>query len=98
MTILNGNYIWRLVLIAVIGGMVSIGGWVFSQVRDIPVTYETKEKHEKDIVYQRETHDKDITKLKEIMEKNTARIEKKVDETNNFLRNHFAHTSPNPNR
>lgn len=76
----NGQInIWRIIVIAVVGAILSVGGWVFSEVRDMPVTYETIESHKTD-----------TKELKEFMIEQTTRIEKKVDETNNFLRNYFA--------
>ena len=80
MFVTNGQInIWRIIVIAVVTGILSIGGWVFSEVRDMPVTYETTVSHEKD-----------TKELKEFMMEQTTRIENKVDETNTFLRDHFA--------
>ena len=77
--------IWRIIVIAVVGIIVTAGGWVFSEVRDMPVTYET-------IV----SHDTDNKELKEFMIEQTTRIEDKVDETNQFLRNYFANQPNTP--
>ena len=81
---LDNTSVWRIIIVAIVAAIISVGGWVFSEVRDMPATYETIEKH-----------DIDTKSTREFMVEQTTRIEKKVDETNNFLRNHFAN-QPNP--
>jgi len=76
--------IWRIIIVAVVAAIISVGGWVFSEVRDMPVKYETTI-----------SHDADTKETRNFMIEQTTRIEKKVDETNTFLRNFFANR-PNP--
>lgn len=71
--------VWRIIIGAVVAGIISVGGWVFSEVRDMPAKYTTQE-----------THKADTKELRKDMTEQTTRIEKKVDGLNDFLRNHFA--------
>ncbi len=71
--------VWRIIVGCAVAAILSVGGWVFSEVRDMPATYTTQE-----------THKTDTKEIKERMIEQTTRIEKKVDETNKFLRDHFA--------
>ncbi len=78
--------IWRIVIGALVISILSVGGWVFSEVRDAPVKYETIFKHDKDIDKAREK----IHHLEEKIMEQQTRIEEKVDETNKFLRDYFS--------
>lgn len=75
--------IWRAVIGAIIAILLSVGGWVIVEVRGMPATYATIEKH-----------DKDIDSTQELMREQQTRIEDKIDETNRFLRDHFSRTNP----
>lgn len=77
--------IWRIIIMALFGGLMSIGGWVFTEVRMIPATYQTIEKH-----------DSDHANLRAEQMEQTTRIEEKVDELNTFLRNYFSSRPNNP--
>lgn len=76
--------IWRIIVGAIVMAIISVGGWIFAEVRDMPAKYTTQE-----------THQTDIKGLRTEQMEQTTRIEEKVDETNTFLRNHFAN-QPNP--
>lgn len=76
---LDNTSLWRIIVGAIVAGIISVGGWVFSEVRDMPAVYTTQEKH-----------DTDTKTTREFMLEQTTRIEKKVDETNTFLRDFFA--------
>jgi len=85
---LNGNQtkIWRIVIIAALGACLSIGGWIFTTVRDVPAKYVTK-------VEIRETiKDQNRRLTSTIREQNTKleSIDEKVTEINTFLRNYFS--------
>ena len=81
---ISSTNVWRIVVGLIVAAIISVGGWVFSEVRDMPAKFETIESHKSD------------TKVtREFMIEQTTRIEKKVDETNTFLRNFFANR-PNP--
>jgi len=101
MAILNGNStsLWRIVIIAVVGAILSVGGWVFSEVRDMPMTYETIEAHKIDTQARKRETEKAAENIKKDLdtfnlEQTTRqqRIEEKIDETNRFLRDHFSRT------
>ncbi len=77
--------VWRIIVGVMVAGILSVGGWVFSEVRDMPAEYTTQE-----------THNADTKEIKERMIEQTTRIEGKVDGINNFLRNHFANQPNTP--
>lgn len=83
----NGSLsIWRIVIGALVVSILSVGGWVFSEVRDAPAKYETIMKHDSDI----EKYDTRIDRIQEKIVEQQTRIEDKVDETNRFLRDYFS--------
>jgi type VI protein secretion system component VasK len=71
--------VWRIIVGVIVAGIISVGGWVFSEVRDMPAEYTTQE-----------THQTDVKELREDMKEQTGRIEGKVDGLNDFLRDYFA--------
>lgn len=83
----NGSLsIWRVVIGVLVAFLLSVAGWVFSEVRDVSITYETIENHNID-------NWKVINRMDRIEEKlieQQTRIEDKIDETNRFLRNYFS--------
>ncbi len=95
---LNRNWpVWRIIIIAVGGAILSVGGWVFSEVRDLPATYATIEHHDTDNKARAsETKEvareiwQDLDTYNTKQEVRQQRIEDKIDETNRFLRNHFS--------
>ena len=91
--------LWRIVVIAIVGAIISVGGWVFSEVRDLPATYETIEAHEFDTQARKKETEVAAEEIKKDLdtfnaEQNTRqqRIEEKIDETNRFLLDHFSRT------
>ena len=83
----NGSLsIWRIVIGALVVSMLSVGGWVFSEVRDAPAKYETIVNHDVDTVKTRSR----VDRLEEKIVEQQTRIEDKIDETNRFLRDYFS--------
>lgn len=77
--------VWRIIIGVIVAGIISVGGWVFSEVRDMPAKYTTQE-----------THNEDAKEIRKHMIDQTTRIEGKVDGINDFLRNHFANQPNTP--
>jgi hypothetical protein len=84
--IFNVQNIWRIVIGILIAGILSVGGWVFSEVRDTPAKYESISDHKRDI----DKTNGRVDRLEEKIVEQQTRIEEKVDETNRFLRDYLS--------
>ncbi len=78
--------IWRIAIGALVAAILSVGGWVFSEVRDAPAKYETIINHDRDF----DKSGSRVDQLEEKIVEQQTRIEEKVDETNRFLRDYFS--------
>jgi hypothetical protein len=75
----NANSIWRIFVAVAIAAFMSIGGWTFSQVRDIPEKYPKK-----DSVIQR------LDKFEKRLEQRICDLEKSNNDLRLFLLEYFS--------
>ena len=78
--------IWRLGAGAIIAALISVGGWLFAEVRDLPNEYVPKADF---VAVQKQTKEQ-IDRLEDRVLEQQSRMEEKIDETNRFLRDYFS--------
>lgn len=76
----NTNSVWRIFVSIAIAAFMSIGGWTFSQVRDIPEKYPKKV-----VIIER------LDKFEEKLEKRMCNLEESNDNLRLFLLDYFSH-------
>lgn len=86
----NGTAIWRFLIITLLSGFLTIGGWMFLQIRDLPQNHPSSTA----FAEMNKKIDRKVDKeMLIVIDNRLMCIERNVNELNSFLRDYFSDRS-----